>query len=128
MLAFSTIATILLAGTYPTTLHVTRSTRANPIAVTGENQSGSLHWANESALIVRVVQVDMPNLVISERAPRAEVSGHELKLCYNYEPPNPNTPQGVTTPSASPVLLEFTVVNLPPGSYKQFIAPCWPAG
>jgi len=128
MFIVQALAALVLAESFPTSLHVTHSTCHSQIAMTRENQSGALEWKGASTLVVTVFAADMPNMVIAERAPRAEVSGNDLKLCYNYEPPNPNTPSGVSTPCASPALLEFTVNNLPSASYKPFITPCWPAG
>jgi len=131
MLLVVLITTALLAAdqgpdSYPVVLHIERSPsclRDRP--VTNEDLAPKLAWKDKTTALVTLVAYDEYNAVTSERAPRAQVAGGELNLCYNYEPPIQSQYHSTCGP---PALLQFTVSRVPQAEYKVHVASCWPAG
>jgi hypothetical protein len=106
-------------------LKLERSTCGNTTTPVVRNPA--LTWISSSTASVAVTKFDMPNMRISERNPKVIISGMDLSLCYNYEPPEQNSTYSNTC--AIPVRLEFVVSGLKGGGdYKVSVGPCWPKG
>ena len=120
---------------FPTKLHIDRNVACD--AEHAElltrmpreaNKPVEIQWIAKHTAEVQLKGMDDIDLVISERAPRAKLTGTDLWLCYNYMPMKLIKPGTPVLACGTPNKLLFTISNLPKAKYNVYATTCWPPG